>query len=51
MAVRRRQRRTLEGLAGAVVRRTSPREAISAITRFGDNGVLPYFGLPRTLPV
>ena len=20
------------------------------ITRFGDNGVLPYFGLPRTLP-
>jgi hypothetical protein len=25
--------------------------AISAITRFGDNGVLPYFGLPRTLPV
>jgi RNA polymerase sigma-70 factor (TIGR02960 family) len=25
-------------------------EAISAITRFGDTGVLPYFGLPRTLP-
>ncbi|MEA2295833.1 MAG: polymerase sigma-70 factor, subfamily [Solirubrobacteraceae bacterium] len=25
-------------------------EAITAITRFGDNGVLPYFGLPRTLP-
>jgi RNA polymerase sigma-70 factor (ECF subfamily) len=25
-------------------------EAVSAITRFGDNGVLPYFGLPRTLP-
>ena len=25
-------------------------DAISAITRFGDNGVLPYFGLPRTLP-
>ena len=25
--------------------------AISAITRFGDNGVLPYFGLPRTLPL
>jgi RNA polymerase sigma-70 factor (TIGR02960 family) len=23
--------------------------AIAAITRFGDNGVLPYFGLPRTL--
>jgi RNA polymerase sigma-70 factor (TIGR02960 family) len=26
-------------------------EAITTITRFGDNGVLPYFGLPRTLPV
>ena len=25
-------------------------EAIATITRFGDNGVLPYFGLPRTLP-
>jgi RNA polymerase sigma-70 factor (TIGR02960 family) len=25
-------------------------EAITTITRFGDNGVLPYFGLPRTLP-
>jgi RNA polymerase sigma-70 factor (TIGR02960 family) len=25
-------------------------EAISTITRFGDTGVLPYFGLPRTLP-
>jgi RNA polymerase sigma-70 factor (ECF subfamily) len=24
--------------------------AIIAITRFGDTGVLPYFGLPRTLP-
>ena len=24
--------------------------AITAMTRFGDNGVLPYFGLPRTLP-
>ena len=24
--------------------------AISAITRCGDTGVLPYFGLPRTLP-
>jgi RNA polymerase sigma-70 factor (TIGR02960 family) len=24
--------------------------AISTITRFGDNGVLPYFGLPRTIP-
>jgi RNA polymerase sigma-70 factor (ECF subfamily) len=25
-------------------------EEITTITRFGDNGVLPYFGLPRTLP-
>jgi RNA polymerase sigma-70 factor (ECF subfamily) len=25
-------------------------EAIAEITRFGDCGVLPYFGLPRTLP-
>jgi RNA polymerase sigma-70 factor (TIGR02960 family) len=25
-------------------------QAISAMTRFGDNAVLPYFGLPRTLP-
>jgi RNA polymerase sigma-70 factor (TIGR02960 family) len=24
--------------------------AISTITRLGDNGVLPYFGLPRTIP-
>jgi hypothetical protein len=24
--------------------------AISAITRCGDTGVLPYFGLPRTIP-
>jgi RNA polymerase sigma-70 factor (TIGR02960 family) len=24
--------------------------AISTITRCGDNGVLPYFGLPRTIP-
>jgi hypothetical protein len=23
---------------------------ISAITRFMDSGLLPYFGLPRTLP-
>jgi RNA polymerase sigma-70 factor (ECF subfamily) len=29
---------------------TMEAEAISAITRFGDTGVLPYFGLPRTLP-
>jgi RNA polymerase sigma-70 factor, ECF subfamily len=25
-------------------------DSIREITRFGDNGVLPYFGLPRTLP-
>ena len=25
-------------------------ERISAITRFGDTGILPHFGLPRTLP-
>jgi len=25
-------------------------ESITAITRFGDTGVLPFFGLPRTLP-
>ncbi len=25
-------------------------ERIAAITRFGDTGVLPWFGLPRTLP-
>lgn len=24
---------------------------ISALTRFGDTGVLPHFGLPRTLPL
>jgi RNA polymerase sigma-70 factor (TIGR02960 family) len=26
-------------------------DAIAAITRFGDTGVFPHFGLPRTLPV
>jgi RNA polymerase sigma-70 factor (TIGR02960 family) len=26
-------------------------EKICAITRFGDNSLLPHFGLPRTLPV
>jgi RNA polymerase sigma-70 factor (TIGR02960 family) len=36
--------------AGGVFVLTVEGEAISAITRFGDNGVLPYFGLPRTLP-
>jgi hypothetical protein len=25
-------------------------DAIAEITRFGDTGVLPYFGLPRSLP-
>ena len=25
-------------------------DGISAITRFGDNSLLPLFGLPRTLP-
>jgi RNA polymerase sigma-70 factor, ECF subfamily len=25
-------------------------ERVSAFTRFVDNSVLPYFGLPRTLP-
>jgi RNA polymerase sigma-70 factor (ECF subfamily) len=24
-------------------------DQISAITRFGDTGILPHFGLPRTL--
>jgi RNA polymerase sigma-70 factor (ECF subfamily) len=37
--------------AGGVLVLTVEGAAISAITRFGDNGVLPYFGLPRTLPV
>jgi RNA polymerase sigma-70 factor (ECF subfamily) len=26
-------------------------DRISVITRFGDNGLLPHFGLPRTLPL
>ncbi len=25
-------------------------DRIATITRFGDTGVLPHFGLPRTLP-
>ena len=25
-------------------------DRIAAITHFGDTGVLPHFGLPRTLP-
>jgi RNA polymerase sigma-70 factor (TIGR02960 family) len=36
--------------AGGLLVLTLDGPAISAITRFGDNGVLPYFGLPRTLP-
>ncbi len=36
--------------AGGLFVLTVHDEAITAITRFGDNGVLPYFGLPRTLP-
>ncbi|UGS36815.1 sigma-70 family RNA polymerase sigma factor [Capillimicrobium parvum] len=37
--------------AGGVIVLTLEGEAIAAVTRFGDCGVLPYFGLPRTLPV
>jgi RNA polymerase sigma-70 factor (TIGR02960 family) len=36
--------------AGGVFVLTVQGQAITAITRFRDNGVLPYFGLPRTLP-
>jgi RNA polymerase sigma-70 factor (TIGR02960 family) len=36
--------------AGGLLVLTLEGRAISAITRFGDTGVLPYFGLPRTLP-
>ena len=36
--------------AGGVFVLTLEGDRISAITRFGDNWVLPYFGLPRTLP-
>jgi RNA polymerase sigma-70 factor (ECF subfamily) len=35
--------------AGGLFVLTVEEGAITAITRFGDNGVLPYFGLPRTL--
>jgi len=35
--------------AGGLLVLTVEGGAITAITRFGDNGVLPYFGLPRTL--
>jgi RNA polymerase sigma-70 factor (TIGR02960 family) len=36
--------------AGGLFVLTMEGEEISALTRFGDLGVLPYFGLPRTLP-
>lgn len=36
--------------AAGVLVLTLADEAITTITRFGDTGVLPYFGLPRTLP-
>ena len=36
--------------AGGLLVLTVQGDAIIAITRFSDNGVLPYFGLPRTLP-
>jgi hypothetical protein len=36
--------------AGGLFVLTVDGDAIAAITRFGDTGVLPYFGLPRTLP-
>jgi RNA polymerase sigma-70 factor (ECF subfamily) len=35
--------------AGGLLVLTVDGDAIAAITRFGDTGVLPYFGLPRTL--
>ena len=36
--------------AGGLFVLTLEGQAITAIARFGDTGVLPYFGLPRTLP-
>lgn len=36
--------------AGGLLVLTLSGGAISVITRFGDTGVLPWFGLPRTLP-
>lgn len=36
--------------AGGLFVLTVEGESITTITRFRDNGVLPYFGLPRTLP-
>jgi RNA polymerase sigma-70 factor (TIGR02960 family) len=35
---------------GGIFVLTLDADAISAMTRFGDHGVLPYFCLPRTLP-
>jgi RNA polymerase sigma-70 factor (ECF subfamily) len=36
--------------AGGLFVLTLRGEEIVEVTRFGDNGVLPYFGLPRTIP-
>jgi RNA polymerase sigma-70 factor (ECF subfamily) len=30
---------------------TLAEDKVSTITRFGDNGLFPHFGLPRTLPI
>jgi RNA polymerase sigma-70 factor (ECF subfamily) len=35
--------------AGGIVVITLEEAKVSAITRFGDTGVFPLFGLPRTL--
>jgi RNA polymerase sigma-70 factor (ECF subfamily) len=35
---------------GGVIVLTVEGDGITEVTRFGDTGVLPYFGLPRTLP-
>ncbi len=35
--------------AGGIFVLTVEGDAVTDMTRFGDNGVLPYFGLPRTL--
>ncbi len=37
--------------AGGMFVLTLEGDRIAAMTRFGDNGVLPHFGLPRTLPL
>jgi RNA polymerase sigma-70 factor (ECF subfamily) len=36
--------------ANGVIVLTLAGDQISAMTRFRDNGIVPYFGLPRTLP-